>query len=511
MTPLPVRRSMLWWAALAVLMVVGSYTLTLVLAAFCILGPGWLLLLGFGGFHTYVMFGGGVLTAVTLLWSLYPRRIPFVIPGPLLTAESHPRLFKEITATAAALNEPLPREVYLTGELNASVAQGRGRGPGAKRRVMTIGLPLMQIVSIAQFRAIIAHEFGHYYSGDTRLGPWVYNSRATMARTLDALTGDSPLMEIVQGVRWAAAIHALVHLAIDGYWRIFLKATQLVSRHQELRADELAAHLTSPEALASGLMQIHGASLVVPAFWYGEVAPALEAGYLPPLAEGFARFVAVPAVKNEIAQHLSGELKTRRTDALDSHPALRDRIAALKTRTVFFSENEHTAISLLNGLDSLEKELLRTVAPSISVAELKPVAWNEIGKAWVKNWRRFAESGEAALSHLLIDDLVGAAANIRSIVLKIPDPPGELPTREQRAERAFSLLQAALSVALDDQGWALHTGPGENFFSRGEEIVDPGAILREIREGAITQESWRERCNTLGLSGLRLLNLQSEM
>jgi len=39
------------------------------------------------------------------------------------------------------------------------------------RRVMGLGLPLLQILTVAQFRAVLPHEFGHYYGADTRQDP----------------------------------------------------------------------------------------------------------------------------------------------------------------------------------------------------------------------------------------------------------------------------------------------------------------------------------------------------
>jgi Zn-dependent protease with chaperone function len=50
--------------------------------------------------------------------------------------------------------------------------------------VMGLGLPLLQTLTVSQFRAVMAHEFGHYYGGDTKLGPWVYKTRAAIVRTL---------------------------------------------------------------------------------------------------------------------------------------------------------------------------------------------------------------------------------------------------------------------------------------------------------------------------------------
>jgi Zn-dependent protease with chaperone function len=53
---------------------------------------------------------------------------------------------------------------------------------------MVIGVPLLAVVSVPQFRAVVAHEFGHYHHGDTRLGPWVYGTRAAVIRTIVTLS-----------------------------------------------------------------------------------------------------------------------------------------------------------------------------------------------------------------------------------------------------------------------------------------------------------------------------------
>jgi heat shock protein HtpX len=53
------------------------------------------------------------------------------------------------------------------------------------RRVMGIGLPLLSILTVSELRGVLAHEFAHYYSGDTRLGPWVYKTQTTMIRTFE--------------------------------------------------------------------------------------------------------------------------------------------------------------------------------------------------------------------------------------------------------------------------------------------------------------------------------------
>ena len=89
----------------------------------------------------------------------------------------------------------MPEEIYLVSDFNAWVANRGGVMGFGSRRVMGVGLPLLQILTVSQFRAVLAHEFGHYYGGDTKLGPWVYKTRGTIGRTIGNLSQHSSLLQ----------------------------------------------------------------------------------------------------------------------------------------------------------------------------------------------------------------------------------------------------------------------------------------------------------------------------
>ncbi|MGA2595132.1 MAG: M48 family metallopeptidase, partial [Bryobacteraceae bacterium] len=255
----PPRRSLARWAALALVMVIGSYLVTILLAALCVYLP-YLLVTVTTNIQALILLLCGVVMAGTILWSLVPRRDNFVPPGPPLDPARQQRLFSELESIAAALNEPMPREVYLIPDVNAWVAERGGTMGFGSRRVMGLGLPLMQILTVAQFRAVLAHEFGHYYGGDTRLGPWVYRTRATMVRTLMNLASPSAPLRALTRIAVARLAHYLVVAGLNAYWTLFLRATQMVSRRQESRADELACWVAGSEALIDGLCSIEKAS-----------------------------------------------------------------------------------------------------------------------------------------------------------------------------------------------------------------------------------------------------------
>src|SRR5664279_1921313 len=208
---LPMSRqwSLVVWVLLALVIVIISYTFTLVLALACI-GFGILVVTAGVNAYTLVLAVISLGIGISILWSLVPRRDKFQAPGAVLERSRHPRLFAEIDRLAASLDQSVPHEVYLIPDLNAWVAERGGTMGFGSRRVMGIGLPLLSVLNITEFRAILAHEFGHYYGGDTRLGPFVYDSRASMVRTIQSLAQPSAFLQAVMRLGIAGFIASLL-------------------------------------------------------------------------------------------------------------------------------------------------------------------------------------------------------------------------------------------------------------------------------------------------------------
>src|SRR5262249_21182505 len=157
-------------------------------------------------------------------------------PGMLLERSAHPRLFSELENIANGLNEPLPRDVYLIGAPNAFVADRGGVMGFGSRRIMGLGLPLLSLLTVSQFRAVLAHEFAHYYGGDTSLGPWVYKTKTSIVRVFENVGSVRAFARIaVLGV-----MYVVVTTLLKWYFIAFLRVINLISRKQEYRADELA-------------------------------------------------------------------------------------------------------------------------------------------------------------------------------------------------------------------------------------------------------------------------------
>jgi heat shock protein HtpX len=494
------------FAILAILLVIASYVFVIVLAAACVYLPVLM--------NAVLLELFGIALAGGLLWSLVPRTDKFEPPGPQLRREQHPRLFAELDAIAASLNEALPSEVYLIGEVNAWVADRGGVMGFGSRRVMGIGLPLLSVLTVAQFRAVLAHEFAHYYGGDTSLGPWVYKTKMAMVRTFRTMGSMGQLARF-----WALVIMYLVVTTIlKGYFTVFMRAIHLISRKQEYRADELACLVAGKQPLIDGLRTIHGTAPAWKFYWNNDVAPIVGSGSLPALGDGFARFVAAPGIWQRISENVNKEISEGKVSPYDTHPPLRERIAAAERvdrdpHPISSQQNDNEPASiLLDNPQAAELSFIYALNPSLQQGSLQCVAWDQVAASvTIPGWKAFTKEYGSALEGTTAGTIADGLPKLPAIGAQMRDPKGMLLTPAQRTQRAGQLLSAGLALALLDEGWDLHVAPGVFNFQKGTEQLNPFLVVQQLMEGKLTRDEWAKRCAELGLTEIALFPAQPKM
>ena len=463
--PLTARPPKSWsvtaWASVAALSVILSYLMTFLLG---LAGVLFAVMMLFGMLKAGVSFVGAILAIFaammggTVFWSLLPRKIPFETNGVPIDLSRETRLRAEIEALASTLKEKMPDEVHLVPLANAAVLQ---RG---KLRVLLLGVPVLQAVTVSQFRAILAHEFGHYYTGDTRMCPWIFRARRDMAQVLNRLGRDSAVLSFLS--RWV--LIAILRLVILGglslWWNIFNRLTQYISRKQEYRCDELACFLAGSESLEQGLCSVNRAAATFTPYWNKVVMPLVVSGYRPQLADGYGRFLQAPEIAKAASALLEQQLAANTTNPMDSHPPLNARVQKARTLAIVTAaEDNRPAVTLFEDLPALELQLLTRLMPTLKPSELKPMKWDTAeSDVYVPLWRSEGANLAPVLNSITLYTLPNAAAKFAEIGGRIPDPPGTLLTREERAARAAEVIARAFTVALIDHGWKLHLQPGES-------------------------------------------------
>jgi heat shock protein HtpX len=432
-----------------------------------------------------------VLGAGIVLWAILPRPDRFAPQGLLLNPNDHPKLFEVLAEITKATRQVMPSELYLIPEVNAWVLDRGGILGYGSRRVMGIGLPLLQVLSVSQLRAVLAHEFGHFHEGDTKFGPWIYRTRTEIGRTLDRL----------------ARYRSLLQKPFLWYGKAFLRVTHTIARHQEFSADALAARLVGCQPLIEALKLTYSAAVAFDSYWLNEVAPVLRRGLHPPLAEGFNRYLASPRIAPVLATGFEQELAVDDTNPYDTHPSLRDRIAAvqhLPRRRM--PETDPPAISLLGDISGLESRLIRTTSAEPLAQEPEVVAWKDVGwKVWVPTWETSTRDYVRALTGMTPSTLPHLAQNLDSLPRRLwGSDPQDIPTDESRRQ-VSALLGIALALALSQGGWELCVLPGEDAVcERHGTRIKPFDVVSQLTSGELTPEAWQEFCIKAEIADLDL-------
>jgi Zn-dependent protease with chaperone function len=94
-----------------------------------------------------------------------------------------PALFAFLHRLCDELKAPFPHRVYLSPDVNAAVFARTSilRLILPTRRNLLIGLGLVNALNLTEFKAVLAHEFGHFSQKSSRLTHYVYAANPVMA------------------------------------------------------------------------------------------------------------------------------------------------------------------------------------------------------------------------------------------------------------------------------------------------------------------------------------------
>ncbi len=239
-------------------------------------------------------------------------------PGVCIDSNRDLQIRQLIEQSCVATNAARPARVWLTAEYGASVLfRPRFGFFGGNRCELMVGLPLLDCHSQAELTAILTHELGHIKRVKS-LPAWIYRLRAMWAdlfyqiSTREHITG----VLMLPFSRW--------------FWPRFNLNASIVSQFEEFQADAVAAQQTSPPLIALALVK-----LAVVHFAYSELLqPSLNQAVWrsvqPPdnYCQRYRDFF-IQVIHDERLERWMACVLSQTTDALDTHPSLRDRLQAI--------------------------------------------------------------------------------------------------------------------------------------------------------------------------------------
>ncbi len=183
--------------------------------------------------------------------------------------EEEPLLFDFLHKLADEIGAPRPSKVYLSNRVNASVFYDLSFVnlffPSKKN--LEIGLGLINILNLGEFKAVLAHEYGHFAQKSMLVGRWVYianqiaSSIITRRDALDTLLNGLSRIDLrVAWIGWILSIIVWsIRSLVELIFRVVVLSQRALSREMEFQADLVAVSVTGSDALIHALHKLQAA------------------------------------------------------------------------------------------------------------------------------------------------------------------------------------------------------------------------------------------------------------
>ncbi|MBL8508739.1 M48 family metallopeptidase [Chitinimonas sp. JJ19] len=186
-----------------------------------------------------------------------------------VTAKDEPTLFAFLYKLADEAGAPRPHRVFLSPRVNAAVFYDLSilNLLFPSRKNLEIGLPLVNVLTLGELKAVLAHEFGHFAQRTMAVGRWVYISQQIAGHIIakrDMLDGFlSGLSRFDIRVAWIGWILSLIVWSIrsllESAFHLVVLAQRALSREMEMQADLVAVSLTGSDELVHALHRLGAA------------------------------------------------------------------------------------------------------------------------------------------------------------------------------------------------------------------------------------------------------------
>lgn len=329
-----------------------------------------------------------VLCIAALLLTLWAVLEPVLVkdklkpePGIPLTRQQAPELFALTDALCRQINAPRVRRVVITDKFNAGVEQLPRLGIfGWYKSSLVLGLPLLKCMTAEQFKTVLAHELGHLAKGHGKTAHRIHQQQRRWTELAEILGADLRGFLFSPFLKWFVPYFAACSFPL--------------ARLNEYEADAASVRLVSQEAVVEALSASNVIDKYLQEHYWPQVL-RLADGQPEPVAPYLAMGRNLAAeVDAAWAMHWVAEDMKIQTGPTASHPALQDRLKALKAapRLVLPAAGQNAEGLLGSALQAVTEQMDREWQDKI-----RPW-WVEQYQRGQNNRRQFAELNARAAS-----------------------------------------------------------------------------------------------------------------
>ncbi len=330
-----------------------------------------------------LLFGGGlIVTGAMILYFL----IKFIFenksadrPGSLeVTEAEQPELFEFIARISEECGTEFPKHIYLSGDVNAAVFYDSSIKSLVLpvKKNLVIGLGLVNMLNLSEFKAVIAHEFGHFSQKSLRAGSYVYVANRVIYNMLYDNRGYGNILEHIANVHGILAFFVNVTVKIvqgiqwvqQQAYKIVNKQYNYLSRQMEFHADAIAASVAGGNNLNHALQLIefgntaYRTTLGQYSKWYEEGIKATNVYRDQRTSAKYTALANKLPLKNELPVFNAGThyaqsfRKVNIEDQWASHPTNEQREVALDKLNAVAAVVETPAWELFRQREDLERK-----------------------------------------------------------------------------------------------------------------------------------------------------------
>jgi Zn-dependent protease with chaperone function len=309
-----------------------------------------------------------------------------------ITRDQEPELFKFIEDIVNEVQTTFPKRIYLSADVNACVFYDSSFWSMffPIRKNLQIGVGLVNTISKQEFKAILAHEFGHFSQRSMKVGSYVYNVNQVIFNMLfdnESFDGMIQKWANVSGY-FSIFVVMAVHI-INGIQTILKKMYDLIninymalSREMEFHADEVAANVAGYIPLKESLLRMeladHSYNSVL-GFYNNKITENVKSRNIFREQQFVMNFLATEnelPFKNNLPLVSAIDLNKYNKSRLNiknqwaSHPSVEERISALEKLNIIKDvPDEQAAISLFSKPGTTEETLTEKVFSTVSFLE----------------------------------------------------------------------------------------------------------------------------------------------
>lgn len=296
-----------------------------------------------------LVIGGGI-TIYSMIKSLL-LKVEYEDPGRELKESEAPALFAIAREVARKMNTRPIDEIRITPETDLAVYEKgtkKEKMQDKGRRILILGTGVLKDFKLDAFKAVLAHEYGHFSHRDTAGGEVALRVRNDMSKYIQSLYYAG------QTVWWNLAFQFL-----RLYHFIFYRISNGATRLQEILADRVAAQTYGATAFESGLKYVIKSNIEFVKLATTEIEDAKK------VKRPFNNLYDLPSgFESEIESELKKALN-RETTNDDTHPSPVDRFRFIQGLNASSANNDYRTVKeLFVNWDGITAEMTKLIEDS---------------------------------------------------------------------------------------------------------------------------------------------------